>query len=98
VTISGPTYINEPGDSTWTTSVTPGTPPYTYQWWYKQLGGSWQLLSGETNSSYTRSVSEGQWMFWLKVVVTDSLDLEGEDTHVVDTPWGARIITAPPDR
>jgi hypothetical protein len=95
VTISGPTYIPKPANYTWTANVSGGLPPYTYQWWYRLLGGAWQQFSGETNSTYTRYVGYSQWAFRLRADVTDSLGLVGSGHIVVDVPWGARIVTDP---
>jgi hypothetical protein len=99
VTITGPSYISTPGNYTWTANVSGGTPPYTYQWYYKLLtGGTWQKLTGQTNPSYTRYVGYSQWAFRLRADVTDSLGLVGSGGIVVDVAWGARPITEPSGR
>lgn len=99
VIISGPTYIQKPGNYSWTANVAGGVPPYTYQWWYRLLtGGPWQKLTGETNPTYTRYVGYSQWAFRLRADVTDSLGLVGSGEKAVDVAWGARPIVEPPGR
>ena len=95
VTIGGPTYINTPGNYTWTASVTGGTAPYTYQWWYRKLsGGAWQQLAGETSPAYTRYVGYTQSAFRLRADVTDAQQLPGSGSIIVDVPWGERPMAA----
>lgn len=80
VTISGTSYeyFTTLGcrSRTWTSSVTGGTAPYTYQWKYN---GS----NVATTSSYTRSVCPSAGSFTLTLTVTDSLGATATDTHDV---------------
>lgn len=87
--IGGPTWINHPGNYTWTAYASGGSPPYTYQWWYKKLaGGSWQLMSGATAASYTRYVGYSDEAFRLRVYVTDATGAQVIPSIAVDMPWG----------
>lgn len=80
VSIIGPSYVYIPAKGepsvtvTWTSSVSGGTPPYTYKW-YRSTGGSDFYLVG-TGSSYSRSYSfigyNQRISTELKLEVTDS--------------------------
>jgi hypothetical protein len=83
VTISGTTYeyFSSAGcqSRTWTATVSNGTSPYTYQWFY----GNGTTAVG-TGATYTRSVCPGNAPgFDLKVTVTDSGGVSASDTHFV---------------
>jgi len=44
-----------------------GTPPYTYQWYAGSAGTTTSPLSGQTNSSFSTTLSQGTYTFWCKV-------------------------------
>lgn len=80
VTITGTDYEYFIGTTcrsrTWSSTVTGGATPYTYQWKYNST------VVG-TGSSYTRSVCPLAGSFTLTLTVTGSNGLSGSDTHVV---------------
>lgn len=81
VTIYGTTYEQFSNyncrSRTWTSSVSGGVSPFTYQW--KRDG----FVVG-SGSSYTGSVCGGDWGFTLELTVTGSNSVSGSDTHYVD--------------
>lgn len=81
VTIYGTTYEQFSSyncrSRTWTSSVSGGVSPFTYQW--KRDG----TVVG-TGSSYTGSVCGSDWGFTLELTVTGSNSVSGSDTHYVD--------------
>jgi hypothetical protein len=84
VTITGSTYEYFTGSTcrsrTWTASVSGGTAPFTYQWYYN---GS----AVGTASTYTRSVCPAASSFQLKVVVRDSTGAVVQDLHDVTVEY-----------
>ncbi|HYG61461.1 MAG TPA: PKD domain-containing protein [Thermoanaerobaculia bacterium] len=85
VTISGTTWESFSSygcrSKTWTTAVSGGTAPYTYQWY---LDGT----PVGTGSSYSRSVcSYDDPGYTLSVTVTDSGSRTGSDTHSVSVSY-----------
>lgn len=82
VTINGSTYeyfeyLGSCRNVTWTSSVSGGTSPYTYQW---KIGTT---VVG-TGSSYTKSVCRSnQPGFTLSLTVTDNNSLSATDDHYV---------------
>jgi hypothetical protein len=97
VTITGPDWITRPRTYAWNVNVTAGTPPYTYQWWYRPFGpgGQWQLVG--TASSYSLYVGYANLGFTLRCDVGDAADFSASDTHLVSTDWGYRPVTGGPD-
>jgi hypothetical protein len=87
VNISGPSALGFKEYGTWIANISGGVSPYSYQWYKKNDGqGYWSSLG--TNS--TQTVRMGMVSFTMKVVVTDNLATEAEDTHYVeyiDGPW-----------
>lgn len=79
-TISGPTSVTFTSVScatqTWTSTVSGGVTPYSYQWYYNNTAVG-------TGTSYSRSVCHGNADFQLKLVVTGSNGQSGSDTHDV---------------
>ncbi len=80
VTISGTTYESfftfACRSRTWTSTVTGGASPFTYQWKYDgTVVGS--------GSSYTRTLCPGDYQFTLTLTVTGSNSVSGVDTHDV---------------
>lgn len=83
VTISGSTGMMQGQSSTFTANASDGTPPYSYQWYYKHENDSnWSFISGATGSSYnhTAGAPNGEY---LKVVVTDSQSQSDDDQHYI---------------
>jgi hypothetical protein len=74
VHISGTAWIRFTGNYTWTTTVTGGTPPYTYTWFYSEDSTSWFGVGSA--SSYTRHVTASSQQndpsFWLEAKVVDA--------------------------
>jgi hypothetical protein len=92
VTISGEGYLWTPGSYTWTTSVTGGTSPYTYVWWFDPFGagGPTQV---STKSYYRRTVTYQDMGFTLTVEVTDANQQVGTAFLTVFTDWGYGPMT-----
>lgn len=67
-TISGPSIITTKGTYTWTASPSGGTPPYSYQWAVRYVGGS--RYSEGTQPSQSLTVYSGGSDFWMIVAVT----------------------------
>jgi hypothetical protein len=84
VTISGSTGLFFRQSATWTSNVTNGKSPFTYQWYYKPDGSSTWTEVGTNSSSYSRTM--GQVSFTLAVTVTDSDSFPRtcSDTHWVE--------------
>ena len=61
---------------TWTASVSGGSTPYTYQWYYNNTAVG-------TGSTYTRSVCGSHMSFQLKLVATDSTGATAQSTLFV---------------
>ncbi len=81
VSISGPSNMMEGSTDTFTANVSDGSPPYSYQWYYKHENDfNWTLVSGATGSSYnhTAGPSPGEYV---RVVVSDSQSDSAEDQH-----------------
>jgi PKD repeat protein len=97
VTITDPDWITRPRTYAWNVNVTAGTPPHTYQWWYRPFGpgGQWQLVG--TASSYSLYVGYANLGFTLRCDVGDAADFSASDTHLVSTDWGYRPMTGGPD-
>lgn len=78
--ISGTTYEYFAGTGcrsrTWTASVSGGSAPYTYQWYYNNSAVG-------TGSTYTRSICGSHMSFTLKLVVTDSTGATAQSTIFV---------------
>jgi hypothetical protein len=98
-TINGTNYIyvySGCTTTTWTSSVTGGTSPYTYQW-------TWNGAVVGTGSSYSRSTCAGSFYSYtsntLGLTVTDSGSRTGSASKAVDVekdPVGA-CFTVNPD-
>lgn len=67
---------------TWTSTVSGGSSPYTYQWKYNGTN-----IATATASSYTRSVCHTHSSFTLSLTVTDSTSGTGSDTHSVTVTY-----------
>lgn len=81
-TIIGTNYIYVSGcvTTTWTSSISPGTPPYTYQW-------TWAGVAVGTGSSYSRTICSGIAYSYttstLGLTVTDSASRTGSTSMSV---------------
>ena len=78
--ITGSTYEYFAGtgcrSKTWSASVSGGSAPYTYQWYYNNTAVG-------TGSTYSRSVCGSHMSFQLKLVVTDSTGATAQNTIFV---------------
>jgi len=69
VTVSGPSSITTAGTYTWTANPSYGTPPYTYQWQYRNVGSqTWNSLG--TGQSQSRSIASGTPSFDIQVTMS----------------------------
>jgi len=100
-TINGTNYVYVSSGcvtTTWTSSVTGGTSPYTYQW-------TWNGAAVGTGSSYSRSTCAGSFYNYtsntLGLTVTDSGSRTGSTSKAVDVekdPVGSGcFVVASPD-
>ncbi len=88
--ITGSTYLPMNTNSTWNTSVSNGTTPFSIVWYRKDGFGSWYQVS--TGTSYTGNT--GTTTFELRVDVSDSgPNLDGEENFgvAVYDPGGCQI-------
>jgi hypothetical protein len=98
--ISGTDYIYVSSGcvtTTWTSSVTNGTSPYSYQW-------TWNGVAVGTGSSYSRTVCAGSTYNYtsntLGLTVTDSRSLQGSTSMTVDVekdPASSCYVAADPN-
>lgn len=78
VSISGPGNIPEGTSDTFTANVYGGTPPYSYQWYYRhEYDINW--ISTGTNSSTYYHTAGAPYGEFIRVVVTDSYPSINED-------------------
>lgn len=78
VTIHGESGMIEGESQTFTTTVTSGKPPYSYQWYYKhEYDANYTLAVGETSSSYNHTAGSPPGED-IKVVVMDDRSSFGE--------------------
>ena len=68
VYISGPSFVTNGQQGTWTANASGGTTPYTYHWYRNDYGSTPYWQQAGTGSSYTTTVTSS---FDLKVTVTD---------------------------
>lgn len=81
VFISGPTFVTNGQEATWTAEVSGGIPPNSYEWFRSDTSPTFWVKVG-TGSSYSETVTES---FDLKVEVTDASETTVSDQHSVST-------------
>ena len=82
VSLSGTSSLC-PGESgSWTASVSGGTSPYSYDWYYRKDSGTWYSQS-ETSDSFSRSMPTVNNSMDIKVTVTDDDNTQASDTKLV---------------
>lgn len=80
VSISGPSNMFEGTSDTFTANVSGGTPPYSYQWYYRHETNPNWIPTGTNSSIYNHTAGPPNGEF-VRVVVTDSYPNVNEDTH-----------------
>lgn len=80
VNIAGPSSGYNSGTYTWTSSVSGGSSPYSYQWQYSYNGSTYYNMS--TFASITNQLPYNQNLY-LKLTVTDAVGDQSMDTHFV---------------
>lgn len=85
VYITGPDLIETSDSYTWEAHPQGGSTPFHYQWYYKQGTGDSTAVGGDS-ATYTRNVSVGKtnYIFRLRVVVTDSLQRTATHSYWVE--------------
>jgi len=81
VSISGPSGMMEGQSAEFTANVSGGTPPYSYQWYYRHFyDGGWTSASGWSTYYHTAGSQPGEY---LRVVVTDANQGSNEAQHTI---------------
>lgn len=80
VSISGPSNMFEGTTDTFTANVSGGTPPYSFQWYYRHESSPNWMATGSNSSTYSHTAGSPNGEY-VRVVVTDSYPNVNEDIH-----------------
>lgn len=80
VSISGPSNMFQSSTDTFTANVSGGSPPYSYQWYYRHENDCCWNSTGVSSQTYSHTAGSPNGEY-VRVVVTDSYPQTNEDIH-----------------
>jgi len=82
VSVTGTDNMFEGSSDTFTANVSGGSPPYSYQWYFRHESESNWTAAGINSDTYNHTAGSPNGEY-IRVVVTDSYPVSSEDTHFI---------------